>query len=240
MINFYRKIRQTLLVEGKTMKYFKYAIGEIILVVVGILIAVQINDWNENRKLKATLNNTLRDIAYDLEIDTTYANYIIQFYEANQTNSRKILNNEITKENYKECKECMNLVTIYRPFNIQSKGIGQLRNIISTESSQKDSLITGITKFYSIYNPLIDRSNDRMENLVMKNYTDIQTFHWFVDMTMGNLTEDIILYFTESGDYKKRVAFHSTLAVGNHLGLAMEYKKDAIELLEQIHKRLEK
>ncbi len=36
---------------GKTGKYFKYAIGEIILVVIGILIALQINNWNENRKL---------------------------------------------------------------------------------------------------------------------------------------------------------------------------------------------
>jgi mRNA-degrading endonuclease YafQ of YafQ-DinJ toxin-antitoxin module len=50
MIKFFRKIRQNLLSEGKTGKYFKYAIGEIILVVIGILIALQINNWNENRK----------------------------------------------------------------------------------------------------------------------------------------------------------------------------------------------
>jgi len=51
MIKFFRKIRQNLLSEGKTGKYFKYAIGEIILVVIGILIALSINNWNENRKL---------------------------------------------------------------------------------------------------------------------------------------------------------------------------------------------
>ncbi len=49
MIKFFRKIRQNLLNEGKTNKYFKYAIGEIILVVIGILIALQINNWNEKR-----------------------------------------------------------------------------------------------------------------------------------------------------------------------------------------------
>ncbi len=52
MIKFFRKIRQNLLKENKTGKYFKYAIGEIILVVFGILIALQINNWNENRKIK--------------------------------------------------------------------------------------------------------------------------------------------------------------------------------------------
>ena len=50
MIKFFRKIRQNLLKENKTGKYFKYAIGEIILVVIGILIALQINNWNEKRK----------------------------------------------------------------------------------------------------------------------------------------------------------------------------------------------
>jgi len=49
MIKFFRKIRQNLLMENKTGKYFKYAIGEIILVVIGILIALSINNWNEGR-----------------------------------------------------------------------------------------------------------------------------------------------------------------------------------------------
>ena len=49
MIKFFRKIRQNLLSEGKTGKYLKYAIGEIILVVIGILIALSINNWNDNQ-----------------------------------------------------------------------------------------------------------------------------------------------------------------------------------------------
>lgn len=50
MIKFFRHIRQNLIMENKTSKYFKYAIGEIVLVVIGILIALQINNWNEERK----------------------------------------------------------------------------------------------------------------------------------------------------------------------------------------------
>ena len=52
MIKLFRNIRQNLLKENKTSKYFKYTIGEIVLVVIGILIALQINNWNENRKFK--------------------------------------------------------------------------------------------------------------------------------------------------------------------------------------------
>ncbi|HDZ05935.1 hypothetical protein LCGC14_0122210 [marine sediment metagenome] len=51
MIKFFRRIRYDLFDKNKTGKYIKYAIGEIILVVIGILIALQINNWNENKKL---------------------------------------------------------------------------------------------------------------------------------------------------------------------------------------------
>ncbi|WP_425287337.1 DUF6090 family protein [Lutimonas vermicola] len=53
MIKFFRKIRQKTLTENKFSKYLLYAIGEIILVVIGILIALQINNYNELNKQRA-------------------------------------------------------------------------------------------------------------------------------------------------------------------------------------------
>ncbi|MBK8515376.1 MAG: hypothetical protein IPL55_03525 [Saprospiraceae bacterium] len=52
MNKLFRNFRQIQLNDGKTTKYLKYAIGEIVLVVIGILIALQINNWNENRKTR--------------------------------------------------------------------------------------------------------------------------------------------------------------------------------------------
>jgi len=71
MIKFFRKIRQKLLSENKFSKYLIYAIGEIVLVVIGILIALQINNWNENKiKTKKELfhlENILSSIQDDLD-----------------------------------------------------------------------------------------------------------------------------------------------------------------------------
>ena len=69
MIKFFRKIRQNLLMQNKTSKYFKYAIGEIVLVVVGILIALQINNWNENKKSKQFEIRILKEIKASMQLD---------------------------------------------------------------------------------------------------------------------------------------------------------------------------
>ena len=52
MIKFFNKIRKQLLDENKTGRYLKYAVGEIVLVMIGILLALQVNNWNNNRELK--------------------------------------------------------------------------------------------------------------------------------------------------------------------------------------------
>jgi hypothetical protein len=69
MIKFFRSIRQQLLAENKTGKYLKYAIGEIVLVVIGILIALSINNWNEERKVIIKEKNYVRSIYQDLKRD---------------------------------------------------------------------------------------------------------------------------------------------------------------------------
>jgi len=71
MIKFFRKIRQNLLMENKTGKYLKYAIGEIVLVVIGILIALGINNWNENRKDRNLESNYIKELKTDLIKDST-------------------------------------------------------------------------------------------------------------------------------------------------------------------------
>jgi len=67
MIKFFRKIRKNLLSEGKNAKYIKYAIGEVVLVVIGILIALSINNWNEERKFKALEIKILADLKNDIK-----------------------------------------------------------------------------------------------------------------------------------------------------------------------------
>jgi len=80
MINFFRKFRQRLLAENKFSKYLLYAIGEIVLVVVGILIALQINTWNQGRNREQIYLGRLKA---ELETNINRGNLIL--YDANQS-----------------------------------------------------------------------------------------------------------------------------------------------------------
>ena len=81
MIKFFRKIRQNLLSEGKTANYLKYAIGEIVLVMIGILLALQVNNWNESRKQHIEETVLLRTMRTDFEMKNKQ---LLQEYEYNK------------------------------------------------------------------------------------------------------------------------------------------------------------
>jgi hypothetical protein len=90
MIKFFRTIRQKLLQDNKVSKYLIYALGEILLVVVGILLALQINNWNEKVKTRKQELVILENILRDLEKDKLGLKRIIDI-RASKANSAKIM-----------------------------------------------------------------------------------------------------------------------------------------------------
>ena len=91
MIKFFRSIRRNMINENKTSKYLKYAIGEIVLVVIGILIALSINSWNEIRKQRVTDMEFLNSLRTELSIDTTSLTIKHSYYQRINNNLKKTL-----------------------------------------------------------------------------------------------------------------------------------------------------
>ena len=137
MIKFFRRIRYNLMSENKTGKYFKYAIGEIVLVVIGILIALQINNWNEARKARnkeiVYLNNIKSDLENSIEQIETFilkrntqiktSNEIIGYFEGKPIQNWNDFNKKLVdiyswerfyliKNTYEELKNSGNLSLI--------------------------------------------------------------------------------------------------------------------------------
>ena len=92
MLKFFRRIRQQLLTQNKLSKYLLYAIGEIILVVIGILIALQINNWNEGRKRSQTEVQLLQTMKQAIEYDIKQTKFYMEGNERVVKSCKIILN----------------------------------------------------------------------------------------------------------------------------------------------------
>ncbi len=93
MIKFFRKIRQNLLMENKIGKYFKYAIGEILLVVIGIMIALSINNWNESKKERAQEQELLTQLHSEFKSNLEQLDQKIEMRKQKISASLKLLHN---------------------------------------------------------------------------------------------------------------------------------------------------
>lgn len=92
MLRFFRKIRQKLLENGNLRKYFWYALGEILLVMIGILLALQVNNWNGQRKQSNLETELLNEIRSDLKVDSIRFSGTIEFMEEQNKNADVIRN----------------------------------------------------------------------------------------------------------------------------------------------------
>ena len=82
MIKFFRNIRQKLAYENNISKYSRYAIGEIVLIMIGIFLALQLNNWNETRKKEEQFKSSLEQLYNKITDDAWYFNFLIRENEA--------------------------------------------------------------------------------------------------------------------------------------------------------------
>ncbi|NVK48257.1 MAG: hypothetical protein HWE09_00720 [Cyclobacteriaceae bacterium] len=172
MISLFRKIRQKLLQQNRITRYLAYALGEILLVMVGILLALQVNNWNEYQKERKLEQVFLKKLTKDLTDDIVLLEGIIQedslmFIRLSQMSDDILEANDISEVDIRD--NALFKANLFYPNkialdNITASGqIGLIRN---------DSLINNLREYYrsiKIFNEGIDQS--------LKNYSrDIENF----------------------------------------------------------------
>jgi hypothetical protein len=171
MIKFFRKIRQDLLSKGKTGKYFKYAIGEIVLVVIGILIALQINNLNEQKKLTKEYISDLNAIKENLEKDAIVisgnikngSRYAKEFLERINSNSFIVDESSIIMQ--------LGRPTLY----IDNSSYINAKNKNTLNLIQSDSLKNVFHEYYIRQIERVQSSADNLEkygNMLKQNYLE--------------------------------------------------------------------
>ena len=180
--------------ENNNSKYLKYAIGEIILVVVGILIALQINNWNEQRKNNAFEKEILEQITANLIRDKLTLVDIQNNFETAISSSNKILNFDWENSNQDSLKYWLGHIVQFERFQpltnayevIKSKGLDlisnkQLRFLIGSYYDDMAShTIKSIgdieTSFNNDWLPLM---KTEMESFKFQTYVEVRDFSIF-------------------------------------------------------------
>ena len=199
MIKFFRKIRRKIIAENKFNKYLIYAVGEIVLVVIGILIALQINNWNVKQNQQAKIKEYAKLYIQDLEADILMTE--INWKTMNSvSNNIDRLTNSVRNKNVEDISNidflCMTWNLLYRPYRWNRSTIDQMKNSESLQYIEDISIAKKIGEYDAFTHHLDeDYLNDKAKSenslnlisqVVNSNYSNIKDIRKNVLMKMNN------------------------------------------------------
>ena len=213
MIKFFRKIRQNLLMENKTGTYFKYAIGEIVLVVIGILIALSINNWNETNKNEREQIVFLNNLKNDLKNDLIQLDQILKFQKEKLSKVNELKDQLLSIKDFEKIEQLLVNLTLDNDTYFPNTG-----SYTTTVSSGKiaslnpSSLRIAITNLYErYYNRLIYNGEFYDKKL---NEVSSSQGKFFNTLTLKLNSKDVIedsefvnlitMWFVENSIYVKK------------------------------------
>ncbi len=235
MITFFRKIRRNLLESGKASRYLAYALGEIALVVIGILIALQINNWNEERKSKARVDKLLLAIQEDLQNDLFFWIQDVYFYKRRDSLIDKIVNKKAYgPEDYRKLDYLKTLLFVTRNTTINDENYQNLMGIVNEIPESYGDLMQELHHLYREIYPEYQRINNHVNEMsdgYMKKYSE--SFPWMFFRDEQDL-EAAITYFTESPLYLNDLSRYRLEACFRKLSLSKHNTHDALVYLMNI------
>lgn len=248
MISLFRKIRKSLMEQNKIRTYILYAIGEVALVMIGILLALQVNNWNEQRKTEnladAYLRNVQQDLLSSVEILTYIESYIARkdslFHRYEEMLAQELNNQSIDTGD----RHALIMNMTYPLLTYSKNGYNQLLSIDDKLSETNREILKDLTDLYRSGGRTLDLVVDQLGQKVEEESSDLVTMSWYFnwsaaqDSNPDTLTAEFIDYALNDPMKRNRMAaYHKTLkdqlyrfGLGYGLGAKMMYKSISKQL----------
>lgn len=202
MLTFFRRIREKLLSENNFSKYLLYAIGEIVLVVIGILIALQINNWNNESNERKKEAIILKQIHTDFKSNKKQLDSIV-IINQKKRNALTVFVNELIKTPDSSAIDTLlkyvNEIYTIKTFNPSNGAIEALISSSSFELIQNDSLRNLLVSWQDVYKDYAE------EEQLERNYQ----LHYFTPYLRKNFNF-LQPYSTQNLESIKTVEFQNT------------------------------
>ena len=190
MLRFFRKIRFELMEKNKTGKYLKYAIGEIVLVVIGILIALQVNNWNEQRKenkeliqYKSRLIRQFQKDSSNLSSFNKGYGYVKPIFKTLDSTFRENLKGNVKKDSVIKIPI---FITLQSEFLSETYALDELKNTGKMSIFKNDSLKDKLTEYQNLINQqhdIISRTKNKFDDFdkLLYNVSKFSDMYYLVN-----------------------------------------------------------
>ncbi len=227
--------------QNKTTKYFKYAIGEILLVVIGILIALQINNWNEKRLQQEQLISVYERTLTDIENDIQELTVNLDYFTGIEYIFKKVINDSITPDLF-DVGLSRILTQQGMGTNLNMTGANQLKAL-----NAKDSLSLKIIDIYGYMELILVDGFEKRINQESIDITNIfrDNYSWYPEymsktIMQDNSSKELQDYFLYSSEYRHRVISSYQLMFNNYAGMLEGVIPVLKEITEELKKIVEK
>ena len=198
-------------------KYLLYAIGEILIVTLGIFIAIQLDNWNDDEQTEATIETIFEEIQANLENSNNRLEQIIEWYAERDSLINLVKTGALTYEDYQNNDDLLTLINFYASATLDKSGYLKLQDYLGVTDPKYDTIILKLNILYDQLLPI----NERYE-LVMEAFNHrmherwAQKYSWFSEPRDVVHKEERIQHFLTSPEYQNDVRLFSMYSRDNY------------------------
>ena len=236
MISHFRTIRRWLITENKFSKYLIYAAGEIVLVIVGILIALQVNNGNETRKKEKAAIEILKQIQTDLAASVENADFICEFYSKKDSLAYLVLSERVTANDYLNNFELVYLTTHSENLIIKDYGFKKLDQYLEYMPKGTELLKKNLYYLYTDVKNNVEVSNSAITDEVVRTFIlreENKSWAWKMAFS-GSLDSEALNYFLTDPIYKNIVGSFCSIGSDNLCHYTKVFRTKAIQIYNEI------
>lgn len=235
----FNNLRFNSLEKANIRKYLKYAFGEIILVVLGILIALQINNYKQKRSEQNKLKHIIEIIISDLEEDTSLINIIDHWYDERTPLRDSILAGTMSFEQLDTSKKAIGLLFSYYPFEPKQTGYKLISNYEGIMNSKNADLLLQVIQFYDEHIKFIQLSKELLTEDISNNAIYYkENYSWYGDLMMNKYSKEYTMHALNDLKFRNKLVHKKILDKKNYRFRINRYYKQAIkwaDTLKQVY-----
>lgn len=242
MLHFLRRIRKNLLSQNRFTKYLVYVVGEIILVVIGIMIALQVNNWNnkiaKDANTKAIFGQIIDELAIDVQVINSANNFymfkdsLIQAYV--EIDPKKI---PLKSDSIIDYDDLIDMIRTFAPMQIHDRGFNLLMSQVNQMDKEFKPYIDELVFLYQDCKTILDLYNQRLLDLLKEHRTyKINNHDWYSRMHLPKNQKIIpeFEYFKYNATYKNYVRYYKQM-IWNIFLNARTFEDIAIKVSQKIN-----